>query len=223
MTDALAKWKPCGPPGGTVLTGRYCLLRPYSEAEHLAALYDAVCGENHDGLWAYVPLGPFETVEAFGAALATTNANHGWRTMVIEVDGRLLGMASFMRVRAEHGSAEVGCVIFGHELQRTRAASEAIYLMGKHLFDDLAYRRYEWKCNNANEASKRAALRFGFRFEGVFRNDMVVKGKNRDTAWYAMTDEDWQSVNPIFDAWLSPANFDENGAQKSKLRAGGTL
>lgn len=222
MTD-LTKWKPCNPPGHDVLVGQYCELKPYVEEEHLSALFDAVCGQGNDTLWSYVPLGPFDNPEALGTTLAAANKHHGWQTMVIEVDGEAQGMASYMRVRADHGSAEVGCVIYGHDLQRTRAASETIYLMGRHLFEDLGYRRYEWKCNNANEASKRAALRFGFRFEGVFRNDMVMKGKNRDTAWYAMTDEDWRSVKPIFDAWLLPGNFDENGVQRSQLRAGGAF
>ena len=219
MTD-LTKWKPCNPPGHDVLAGQYCVLKPYVEEEHLRALFDAICGPGNNGLWSYVPMGPFESPEALAAMLTATNTHHGWQTMVIEVDGQLLGMASYMRIRADHGSAEVGCVIFGPELKRTCAASEAIYLMGRHLFDDLGYRRYEWKCNNANDASKRAALRFGFRFEGVFRNDMVMKGKNRDTAWYAMTDGDWQVVKPIFDNWLSAGNFDEEGMQLSKLRAG---
>ena len=122
-----------------------------------------------------------------------------------------------MRIRPAQGSAEIGCVIFGHALKRTAAATEVVYLTASYLFDWLGYRRYEWKCNNENEASKRAAERFGFRFEGIFRNDMVVKGKNRDTAWFAMTDEDWQTLKPSYEAWLAPENFDAEGNQKTRL------
>ncbi len=217
MTNDLDNWKPCEVPGAETLTGQYAVLRPYNRSAHLETLYTATC---NDTLWTYIPVGPFQNASALGEVLEFTEANRGWKTMVIEVAGRVLGMASFMRIRAEHGSAEVGCVVFGPELQRTAAASEAIYLMGQHLFDDLGYRRYEWKCNNANEASRRAALRFGFRFEGVFRNDMVMKGQSRDTAWYAMTDKDWSDVKHRFGDWLSPGNFDQDGRQLSRLRAG---
>ena len=133
--------------------------------------------------------------------------------------GSALGMASYMRIRQEHGSAEVGCVVFGKALQRTRAATEAIYLMARHIFDDLGYRRFEWKCNEANAASKRAAVRFGFTFEGVFRNDMVMKGRNRDTAWYSMLDSEWSGVKTAFDSWLDPGNFTPEGVQRSRLSA----
>lgn len=220
MTQSLTNWKPCQEPGAVVLKGRYCRLEPYHPEQHLAGLFSAICGPENDALWDYIPMGPFERKSALAEALAVTNAQHGWRTMVIRRDEEIVGMASFMRIREVHGSAEVGCVIFGPKLQRTREASEAIFLFGKHLFDDLGYRRFEWKCNNANDASKRAAIRFGFQFEGVFRNDMVVKGKNRDTAWYAMTDDDWQAVKSAFESWLMPKNFDENGRQVSPLTVG---
>jgi RimJ/RimL family protein N-acetyltransferase len=116
-----------------------------------------------------------------------------------------------------HGSVEVGCVAFGDALKRTREATEAMYLMAAHVFDELGYRRYEWKCNNGNAASKCAAKRFGFIYEGVFRNDMVVRGENRDTAWFAMTDGDWPQIKAGFEAWLASDNFDAGGQQKTKL------
>ena len=122
-----------------------------------------------------------------------------------------------MRLRPEYGSAEIGCVIFGDKLQKTRAATETLYLFAKHVFEDLGYRRFEWKCDNGNVASKRAAERFGFKFEGIFRNDMIVKGRNRDTAWYAMTDDDWTAVKARFETWLSPENFGFNSLQKKAL------
>ena len=129
----------------------------------------------------------------------------------------MLGMASYMRIRPEHGSAEVGFVCFSKAMQRTPAATEAMYLMARHLFDDLGYRRYEWKCDNANEKSRRAAERLGFAFEGVFRQDMVMKGRNRDTAWYSMLDTEWPAAKAAFEAWLAPENFDGEGRQRNKL------
>lgn len=218
MLHSLEQWNVCAEPGTAALLGQYCRLEPYDEAVHLTGLYGAICGKANDGLWDYIPMGPFEDTASLAAALAIANAEHGWRTMVICRGDDVLGMASFMRIRAPHGSAEVGCVVFGPKLKQTREASEAIYLFGKHLFDDLGYRRFEWKCNSANEASKRAAIRFGFKFEGIFRNDMVVKGKSRDTAWYAMTDDDWRPVKSAFDKWLMPSNFDESGLQQQQLK-----
>ena len=131
----------------------------------------------------------------------------------VKESGTLEGMVSYMRARPEHGSVEIGCVAFGHRLQRTAAATEAVYLMAKHAFDDLGYRRFEWKCDNTNEASKRAALRFGFTYEGLFRQDMVRKGANRDTAWFSIIDKEWPKVRTGFERWLDPANFSATGLQ----------
>jgi RimJ/RimL family protein N-acetyltransferase len=117
----------------------------------------------------------------------------------------------------EHGSIEIGHIWFGASLRRSSAATEAIYLLAAHAFDELGYRRLEWKCNALNQASRRAAERFGFAFEGVFRHHMVVKGRNRDTAWYAITDDEWPAVRDAFEAWLSPENFDQTGRQRSRL------
>lgn len=151
--------------------------------------------------------------------LRLVQAQHGWETMVIRSaeTAEILGMASYMRHREEHGSTEVGCVTFGKKLQRSRIATDAMYLMARHAFVDLGYRRYEWKCDNRNEASKRAAFRFGFTYEGVFRNDMVRNGQSRDTAWYAMIDSDWPEIEQAFWAWLDAGNFDAEGQQLRKL------
>ena len=158
---------------------------------------------------------------SFESVIEPRRAGQGWETMVIlsSVSEAIRGMASFMRIRDAHGSCEVGAVAYSHSLQRTPEATEAMYLMARHVFDDLHYRRYEWKCHNENERSKRAALRYGFAFEGVFRNDMVMKGRSRDTAWFAMTDEDWPRVKAGFEAWLAPGNFDEAGQQIRTLEA----
>lgn len=217
----LSNWQPCNKAGENSLAGMFCDLEPYSDAEHLAGLFDAVAGPGNEDIWRFMPLGPFENSAAFAQALAYTREHVGWKTMVIRCvkTQTIKGMASYMRSRPEHGSVEVGCIAFGKKLQRTRAATEAMYMMMSHVFDDLGYRRYEWKCNNANDASKNAALRFGFIFEGVFRKDMVVRGCNRDTAWYSITDDEWPTVNAMFQAWLKPENFDENGNQLQKLAA----
>ena len=126
---------------------------------------------------------------------------------------------TFMRIDQTHGVIETGNILFGPRLARTRGATEAVYLQARHAFDELGYRRFEWKCNNRNEPSKRAAERLGFAFEGVFRQHMVVKGQNRDTAWYAMLDRDWPARRQAFERWLSPENFDEAGQQRRNLAA----
>jgi RimJ/RimL family protein N-acetyltransferase len=132
-------------------------------------------------------------------------------------EGRPVGIASYLRITPEHGAIEIGNIWFGASLRRSIAATETIYLLAAHAFDELAYRRLEWKCDALNQASRRAAQRFGFRFEGEFRRHMVVKGRNRDTAWYAITDEEWPAVRAGFRAWLSAENFDEAGRQRRPL------
>jgi RimJ/RimL family protein N-acetyltransferase len=139
-------------------------------------------------------------------------------TLVRLRDERPLGLASYLRITPEFGVIEIGHIWFGAPLQRTIAATEAIYLLARHAFDDLGYRRLEWKCNALNAASRRAAERFGFKFEGVFRKHQVVKGRNRDTAWYAITDDDWAAIRAGFESWLAPGNFEEDGVQKRRLR-----
>lgn len=217
----LIAWKPCATPQPDFLLGEHANLERLNWAEHGDGLFAAVCGAENNDLWQYMPIGPFVDQAEFEQIFEFARDKFGWETMVIRGadTGVILGMSSYMRIRAEHGSAEVGCVAFGADLKRTRAATEAMYLMASHLFDTLGYRRYEWKCHNENAASKNAAERFGFRFEGIFRNDMVVKGENRDTAWYAMTDQDWPAVKEAFCKWLVPVNFKADGQQIKSLRA----
>ena len=214
----LSNWTACARPGLMELQGQYVLLKPYTN-ELAVGLFAAIGGDENKDLWDYVPVGPFSNASELSNMLANARDQLGWQTMVLinPATGKPLGMASFMRIREAHGSVEVGAVIFSKELQRTRSATEAIYLMAQHAFDGLGYRRFEWKCNNANAASKRAAERFGFTFEGIFRNDMVVKGQNRDTAWYAMIDADWEAIGDAFEAWLDAQNFDVNSRQINKL------
>jgi len=214
-------WTPRPRSLAVYLEGNSIVLEPLSWEKHRSGLYGAVAGTQNNAIWEYMPIGPFKDEGHFEEQFEAVRQHLGWETLVICAahSGEILGTASYMRIREAHGSAEVGCVAFGEKLKRTREATEAMYLMARHLFEDLGYRRYEWKCHNNNAASKRAAVRFGFTFEGVFRNDMVVKGENRDTAWFAMTDTDWPCVRGAFEAWLSDTNFDANGRQIETLQA----
>jgi len=172
-----------------------------------------------DALWTYMGFGPFASEAAFTAWLAKMEVSEDPLFFSIVPRGidKAFGMASFLRTDAKQGVTEIGSIWFSPALQRTRAASESIYLMMAHVFDDLRYRRLEWKCNALNAASRRAAIRYGFTFEGIFAKHMIVKGRNRDTAWYAMTDDDWLRVKPIFQTWLNDDNFDAGGGQRQSL------
>lgn len=219
MSD-LSNYAVRGAPGHTSLFGASISLEPLDWAHHGQSLFKAICAAGCDDLWRYISLGPFSSYETFEQSLKTTALTHGWNMMALcdAVSGRALGTASYMRIRPTAGSVETGCIVFGPELQKTRAATEAMYLMARHALDDLGYRRYEWKCDNLNAASKRAALRYGFQYEGLFRQDLIVKGKNRDTAWFSITDIDWPDVKTKFETWLDPANFDASGHQKKRLQ-----
>jgi RimJ/RimL family protein N-acetyltransferase len=199
------------------LAGRHVTLRPVSVAD-AEALFEA---GRDPAIWTYLPYGPFDSVEAMRARLAAIEDSLDPLFFTVVRGGEPQGIVSYLRIDTEHGSIEIGHIWFGTPLQRTTAATEAIYLLGTHAMDELGYRRFEWKCNALNEKSRRAAERFGFTFEGVFRNHMVVKGQNRDTAWYSITDDEWPVIRAAFEAWLSPENFDENGAQRRPLRTKG--
>ena len=189
------------------------------QAVDATSLFRALGGEDHRELWRYIPIGPFPTSDSFISTFRAMAEMKDWVTYAIYVldNPDAKGIASYMRLRREHGSVEVGCIVFSPALQRTPAATEAMYLMARHIFDDLGYRRYEWKCDNNNEASKRAAARLGFTFEGVFRQDQVIRGENRDTAWFSLLDREWPDAKAAFEAWLAPENFDANGVQRCGL------
>jgi len=220
MTD-LSGFTPRKRPGLETIVGDYVDLVPVKWDVHGADLARQIAGPENAGLWTFVPIGPFDDLAALQAVMSYVGEQFEWETMAIisKRSGKALGTVSYMRIREMHGSAEVGCVVFGEPLKKTREATEAIYLMAKHAFEDLGYRRFEWKCHNGNDASKCAAERFGFTFEGVFRNDMVMKGKNRDTAWFSIIDKEWPTINAAYQAWLSPDNFDDTEQQKLPLRA----
>ena len=183
-------------------------------------MFAAINGAADADLWRFIPFGPFKDAASLGAGMVIVAERQNWMTYIFRQPetGEVLGMASYMRIRPEAGSVEIGCIIFSKALQRTPAATEAMYLMARHIFDDLGYRRYEWKCDDRNEASKRAAARLGFTFEGLFRQDLVVKELNRDTAWYSIIDSEWPEAKAGFEAWLAPENFDKAGQQRGSLQ-----
>lgn len=220
MSD-LSSWRDRPAPDLKPTAGRYVVVEPASFPGAGDDLYGVLGGAKNDDLWTYMPRGPFETAASLNDALEEANRRKEWMTHLFRDprDGAPLGMASYMRIRPEAGSAEVGFVVFSKVMQRTPAATEAMYLMARHIFDDLGYRRYEWKCNAANEASKRAAVRLGFTFEGVFRQDAVVKGANRDTAWFSMLDSEWPAAKAAFETWLAPENFAPGARQLRSLEA----
>lgn len=238
-------WKPAPLPGPVTLRGRYVTLEPIDAARHAEPIWEAV--RAHDELWAWLAYGPYkdaadlmaqlEQWRAANTAVALAVVPHrgeagieppasaapgtaaaGTSAPGPVQEGLAKGWATFMRIDAGNGVIEVGNILFSPALKRTRAATEAMYLMASHVFDHLGYRRYEWKCNALNEPSRRAALRFGFTFEGIFRQHMVVKDRSRDTAWFSMLDHEWPARKKAFEAWLDPANFDGEGRQKKGLR-----
>ena len=219
MVQDLSNWQICPLPGDRELPGRLVNLMPFDAPAHSAQLFEAVCQEGAAEIWQWLPLVQPQSARQFQSDYTQLVATHGWRTLVIHSKklDRLLGVFSFMRLRPEVGSAEIGAVTYGPDLQRTPEATEAFYLASRHLFEDCGYRRFEWKCNHLNTPSRRAALRYGFTFEGQFRQDMVVKGQNRDTDWYSMLDREWPICARAFEKWLLPENFEEAGQQKKKL------
>ena len=215
-------WKPVPAPVPVTLRGRTVTLEPLDAARHASALWQAV--KDHDELWAWLPDGPYATEPDLRRAIEEKQSGPGavFFAIVPTAIGSAAGYASFMRIEPAQGVVEVGNILMTPGLQRTTAATEAMYLMAAHVFDKLGYRRYEWKCNAKNAPSRRAAQRLGFTFEGIFRQHMVVKGENRDTAWFSILDHEWPTRKQAFDTWLNPANFDVDGKQKCPLAESNT-
>ena len=209
-------WAPPAFPPRATIEGRLVRLEPLDADRHAAQLFAAFSG--HDWLWDYLPYGPFASASAYHRWVKEMQGktDPAFYAICVQDSGQALGVASYLRISPEAGSIEVGHICLSPALQRRPSATEAMFLMMDHAFS-LGYRRYEWKCNALNLPSRRAAQRLGFSFEGVFRNHLVVKGRNRDTAWFAMIDSDWPPLREAFAAWLSPANFDANGKQRERL------
>lgn len=212
----LANFKPRARPGDVTLQGRYGSVVRLDALKHGSDLWNALKG--HPEIWDYMPYGPFGDAKAFDEWLIGRAAlEDPYVYSILDRDGRALGIAALMRITPDMGVIEVGHIAYSPALQRTQLATEAQYLLAAYAFDTLHYRRYEWKCNALNAASRRAAERYGFTFEGIFRQHMVVKGKNRDTAWFAITDGEWPERKAAFERWLAPTNFDAQGRQKTRL------
>ena len=210
-------------PARIVMDGDYVTVVPLDPARHGDALWQASGGAEHQELWRYLHSGPFGERTAFDEYLNAKAASEDPMYFAL-VDrtiggtvGSAAGHASYMRIDPGQRVIEVGAILYTPGLQRTRAATEAMYLMARHAFEELGYRRYEWKCNVLNDASQSAARRLGFSFEGVFRQHMIVKGRSRDTAWFSMLDREWPERKREFERWLAPDNFDAAGRQKTRL------
>jgi len=210
-------WVPRPFPEPDELVGDHCRLVPWSR-NHLESLYDAVVRDSPPSTWTYLRPPDQSGPEGLADLLDSLSADSGAVPLVVcALDGAALGTASYLRIDAANGSVEVGWIVYSAALQRTTAATEAMYLMMQHAFDDLGYRRYEWKCDSLNEPSRRAAERLGFTYEGTFRQAMVYQGRNRDTAWFSITSEEWPRVRAGFQAWLDPRNFGPDGVQRRPL------
>jgi RimJ/RimL family protein N-acetyltransferase len=211
--------RPALRPDRIALRGRYVDLAPLDAAAHGAALFESIGRREHDQLWTYMFDGPFADRDTFVRAVEQLAASVDplYFAIIDRASNRAIGRAALMRIDPAHRVIEVGSIVYSPQLQRTRGATEAMYLLARHVFEDLGYRRYEWKCNALNEPSRAAALRLGFIFEGIFRQHMIVKGRNRDTAWYSMLDREWPERKARFERWLSPENFDAGGHQRAAL------
>jgi RimJ/RimL family protein N-acetyltransferase len=218
MTDDLKNWQPRPRPERFVLEGRYVRLEPLA-AQHGDGLYEAAtvadAGQRFRWLFENAP----DDRAAFDTWLEKSSASQDplFFAVIDKASGRIAGRQTLMRIDPAFGVIEIGNIYWGPLVSRRPAATEAQFLFARYVFEDLGYRRYEWKCNNRNEPSKRAAERFGFQFEGIFRQHMVVKGENRDTAWYSIIDKEWPLLRQAYMDWLDPANFDADGNQKRRL------
>lgn len=212
----LANWTPPAAPDGTTLAGRYAMLERLNADRHAATLHAAYSAD--PAVWDYLPYGPFASAVAYHAWVR--QSAEGTDPLFYAITdlhtGRIGGVASYLRITPASGSIEVGHINFAHLLQRSRAATEAIYLMMQWAFD-AGYRRFEWKCDALNRPSRRAAQRLGLSYEGIFRQATVVKGRNRDTAWFAAIDAEWPALRAAFAHWLDPVNFDATGQQRDRL------
>jgi RimJ/RimL family protein N-acetyltransferase len=228
MTDAPTT-RPIGPlveshqakrPERVTLKGRWVTLAPLDAAGHSKDLFEASSGDaTREALWDYLFNGPFADLNEFAAdiEIKAKAADPHYFAVIDNSSGRAVGYESLMRIDPPNRVIEVGGIMYSPALQRTPGATEAQYLLAVYVLDDLGYRRYEWKCNALNAPSRRAAERFGFTFEGIFRQHMIIKGRNRDTAWFAMLDSEWPARKAAYERWLKPDNFDGQGRQKTRL------
>ena len=217
----LPGWTERPRPPRTPMEGRFARLEPIDAARHRDDLFEAFAASKDGAIWTYIAYGPFATKDALGALLKSRETSEDPLMFAIrdKAIDKALGVATLMRIDPPAGVIEVGGITYGPALQRTPVSTEAMYLMMKRAFDELGYRRYEWKCDSLNAPSRAAAKRLGFRFEGIFKQATVYKGRNRDTAWFSIVDSEWPALRAAFERWLAPANFDANGNQRESLSA----
>ena len=215
----LAHWTPRPRPERVTLEGRYVRLEPLNAAAHGDGLFEASSVPDGASRFRWLPEVPPSGRSELQPWLERAEASTDplYFTVIDKATGRVAGRQTLMRIDPANGVIEIGNIYWGPLVSRMPAATEAQFLFMKYVFDDLGYRRYEWKCNNRNEPSKRAAERFGFVFEGIFRQHMIVKGENRDTAWYSILDTEWPALRHAYEQWLDPSNFDAQGRQKQRL------
>jgi RimJ/RimL family protein N-acetyltransferase len=220
LGDHVANWKPRPKPKNTILKGKYTILEPMDINRHASYLFDALAIDNQGESWTYLPYGPFANLNEFKDWLEKIISTEQDTFLYAILDGKTdkpIGISGYLRITPQHGVIEIGHLHFSHLLKRSPAATEAIYLMLSYAFDELGYRRCEWKCNALNEPSRNAAKRFGFQFEGIFRQNFVFKNRNRDTAWFSIIDHEWPLRKEKFVKWLHPNNFAVDGKQILKL------
>ncbi len=216
--NLIENWSEAKNPEHKVMKGEYCSLEPIDIDKHANKLLTNLSFENQGESWTYLPYGPFIDQGEFHSWLSATNAEQDTKLYaILNTKQEPIGIAGYLRINPKHGVIEVGHIHYSKLLQKTPAATEAMYLMMKYAFEELGYRRYEWKCNSLNETSRNAALRLGFKFEGIFRQSNVFKKRNRDTAWFSIIDSEWLEIKNRFLQWLRRENFDMNGKQISSL------
>ena len=214
------KFKKTKLPSKKKLIGKYCFLEPINIRKHSKDLYKNYSVDKKNVIWTYLPYGPFKSHESFKKWLKSfcLNKDPFFYAIYSKKYNQYCGMASYLRITPEHGSIEVGHINYSPILQNTVEGTETMYLMIKNVFDDLRYRRYEWKCNNLNSSSKYAAERLGFKFEGIFRQMFIFKGRNRDTAWYSIIDKEWPNYKKKYLLYLKKSNFTKANRQRKKLK-----
>ncbi len=218
--EAVTEWSARSAPEPAPLQGSYSRLEVLDADIHAVSLYESL-GKNPPEAWTYLPYGPFQQFDQFKGWLEQQQGQDDplFYAICDAQSGAAVGLASYLRIDRHSGVIEVGHIHYSEALQQTPAATEAMYLMMQNVFEELGYRRYEWKCDTLNERSRKAAGRLGFTFEGVFRQATLYKNRNRDTAWYSVIDSEWPSIKTAFQAWLSADNFTDNGCQITQLRA----
>ena len=217
---AVAGWTGAAFPHRDAMSGRFSRLEPLAFKDHADDLFGAFSEDREGILWTYMPVGPFSSRDEFSKWLdsACASSDPSFYAIVDFSTGKATGVAAFMRINPDIGVIEIGNITYSPALQKTAAATEAMFLMLSRVFDELGYRRCEWTCDSLNAASRRAAERLGFSFDGLFRQALVYKNRNRDTAWYSIIDGDWPELKSAYEKWLEPTNFDERGRQRQKLQ-----